>query len=80
MTISPAISCLLRNDGGNRGNLSVPDENGTLAAAFLPGSAEWGVSVYNNPVANDTFFPDVWAGFKWAVDDKLAFVHIQGVG
>lgn len=61
------------------GNLSAPGGDGPLVGTFLPGGAEWGLAS-QSAEANGTFFPEVFLGLRWAVDDKLAFLHIQGVG
>ena len=58
---------------------AVSGGDGTPVATFLLGSAEWGLSVFND-AANNTFFPNIYMSLRWAVDNKLAYLHLQGVG
>ncbi|EMD31561.1 hypothetical protein CERSUDRAFT_78018 [Gelatoporia subvermispora B] len=56
------------------GELYLP--NGTLAATVVSGTG-----MGNGIVATDEiFYPSVYMTLEWAVDGKLAYVHVQGVG
>ncbi|RPD65777.1 hypothetical protein L227DRAFT_597222 [Lentinus tigrinus ALCF2SS1-6] len=56
------------------GNLTDPT-SGKLAATVLPGSADTGV------ISNSgAFFPVVSLPLRWEVDQKLAYLHVTGIG